>query len=635
MFKAILFKELLKIRSIYFLLIFLLFTVLIFLYFDIIKSFHAIEPHSMLWYEAVFIGNIYYEVLKFFPTLCAITIALAQFLPEIHRKKFRIPLHLPINQNKMVLLYLLVGLSLLTIINILYLSGLYLTSSTFYPDIITNSSIINSMTWILASYIIYNAIAAIMIEPYLKRKSFIFILFLLISSMLFINQEYEAYNNVFLFYTCIFFLSFSVALLSLYRFKNGNISLEKNHTLISKFAIFVLILLSFFTLSFYLPKIYKDLVSDDSLSTYVFYSNKDKKFVYKKHFGEHNFTYKDNLGNNLEAKEFEESLPFVYWRNLDIQKKLPVTIDNIVYDKRTIKKARQSFKFDYRDFKQNHKQIKFYPLFNPNSKIGMIPFPNLMFTLKNDFSVYNSESNKVDRVLSKEYTNILKKNNFSFPAKIIAGKTTNIKPLDEGYFILDSKKNLFHMKLSDDKMYIKKIIYDKNIQIKYIKISENRKKEFYGIVLDSKDRVYVISYDNYNFIKLPIENFYSKNMKLEIYANPINKLIRYENNKETYAVVLDKEFNFIDKYKIDIPQINSIYTDIYTSIFPFIISKNNYKKYEEYSLVFNSYKGFILGFIFAFIYFIFNRKKDLLQILIKSILLAIGGIYTLLIITFL
>ena len=634
MFKAILFKEFLKIRYIYLALFIFIITMFSYLYFQIIKSFFSIEPHSMLWYEAVFIGNIYYDILKFVPSICAIILAFAQFLPEVQNKKFRIPLHLPINQNKMLILYLSVGIFLLSFLNILFLFLLYFISSSFYTNVIIYSALKNSLPWLLSSYIIYNALASIMVETYWKRRAFLVVLFTLLSSMLFINNNYEAYNKVLIMYFFIFIFSFFVPLLSLYRFKNGNTTLDENHTLISKFASLILIIFSFLVLSFYLPKIYSDLIKNDSLATYVFYSSKNKEFIYKKHFGEHNFTYGTSKGETISSKEFEEALPFVYWRNLDIQKKLPINIDGTIYTKTQIRKARQSFKFDFRDLHENKKQIALYPLFKPNSKKGMIAFPNEMFTLNKNFTLYDSEENSINKKLSEKYTKIFEKKNFLFPAKIIAGKTTNIKPLDEGYFILDSKDDLFHMKVYDNQMHLKKIAYDKNIKIKDIKISESRKKEFYGVLLNKKNELYIITYKDYKLKKLELPLYDAKTMKVEIYANPMIKLLRFQDKKHVFTIAYDKNFRYIDQYKSEIPQVNNYFTKAYKYLFAFTIKKDEYKNYEKYNFEFNSYFSYILNLILAFCFLIFTKFKNTKENLIKIVLLLLGGIYTLFFISF-
>jgi len=474
-----------------------------------------------------------------------------------------------------------------------------------------------------------------MIEPFWKRKAFLSVLFLLLASMLFFNSEYEAYNNILFFYTFILLLTFLVPLLSLYRFKNGNTALNEHPSIISKGAIFTLIFFSFLTLGFYLPHIVKQLSKDNSLATYVFYSPTKEKFVYKKHFGEHNFAYGDNLERSFNQKDFEEALPFIYWKNLDIQKKLPLVINGVKYNKSEIKKARQSFKLDYKDLKETNKQIQLYPLFNPNSKKGTISFPKHMFNLDAGFLLLDSETNKIDKKLGESYNKLFNEKEFSFPSKIIAGKTTNIKPLDEGYFILDSKNNLFHMKVYDDIMSLNKINYNKNIKISNIKISESRKKEFYGILLTKDNEVYIILYKNYKLIKLPLKNYNPINMKLEIYANPLNKLVRFQDDKNVFAYAFDKNFNYVSDFKTSIPQVNNTYTKIFDLLSTFHIENNKFKNYEEYIFKLHSYKSFIFSSILALAFFLTFRKKEFMPTLIKSLLLLFGGIYALCFIAFL
>ncbi|NQY24491.1 MAG: DUF4857 domain-containing protein [Campylobacteraceae bacterium] len=631
MFQAILSKEFLKIKYIYFTLVILFIAVLLYLYISTLQNFTKIEPHSMLWYQAVHIGNIYYDVLKFLPSFAAFIIALAQFLPEIHKKKFRIPLHLPINQNKMVFLYLSVGLLLLVLVNSILLLCLYFISSVFYPSLIAVSAIQTALPWILASFVVYTFCVAIMIEPYFKRKFLLCILMIMIVSFFFLNDKYQGYNHLYTFLTVLLVLSLFMPLLSLYRFKNGHYSLLKEKSFIPKLSFLIFLVLFLTSFSFFLPYSTKALSKNIDLATYVFYSAPQKQFMYKQHLGYHHFVYGNDKNEKLSLKEYEKALPFIYWRNLDIQKKLPIVIDGISYDKKTIKKARQSFKFAYNNVNENINQIALYPLFNPSSKKGIISFPNLMFNLDQEFSIYDSEDNSKDVELSKQYTLALKNKGFSFPAKIIAGKTTNMKPLDEGYFVLDNKNKLFHFKRYDDELFIKNVSYDSKIKITQIKIAESRKKEFYGLIIDENNNAYVLMYKNYNFVKLPLKYYDSNTMKLEIYANAVNKLIRYKDEKYIYAVAFDKNFSYLDEFKVGIPQVSSLYQTFFDYAYTFNIKKNPYKSYEEYSFEIGAKKAFVLSFCLALLYLLLFRKEKKETRILKSILLLFTGLYGVLI----
>ncbi len=79
---------------------------------------------------------------------------------------------------------------------------------------------------------------------------------------------------------------------------------------------------------------------------YIFYSNIINDFVYQKNFGDHRFEYGIKDKENFDRQTYESYLPFVYWRDLDIQKKLPIKIGDTQFNKQTIKKSRLGFSYN-------------------------------------------------------------------------------------------------------------------------------------------------------------------------------------------------------------------------------------------------------------------------------------------------
>ncbi len=365
------------------------------------------------------------------------------------------------------------------------------------------------------------------------------------------------------------------------------------------------------------------------MASYVFYSPTQQRFIYKQHFGNHNFIFGDSKGQTFTRKEFEEGLPFTYWRNLEIQKKLPIVVAGKEFHKKEIKAARQSFKIEPKDLFDHKKQIEIYPLFNPLKNKGMIAFPELMFSLKDQFTVYQSEPNSIDETLSNRYTNLFLEKGFTFPAKIIAGKTTNIKPLDEGYFLVDAKEKLFHMKKYDDTLHLNEVHLAQPIKIKHIKIAESRKKEFYGSVLSEDNTLYLITYDDYKLVKLPVQGYNPEHMSLQILADPLSKTIRYQDDKQLNAVAIDNAYNYLDKFSISIPQIDPLYQNIFEYIFPFYIEQDIHKSFESYRIMIGSYKAFIISALLALLYiaFLYFRKKDIKSHLLEIVLLFLTGIF--------
>lgn len=271
---------------------------------------------------------------------------------------------------------------------------------------------------------------------------------------------------------------------------------------------------------------------------YIFYSDILDEFVYQKNFGEHRFEYGIKDKKTFSQKEYESYLPFVYYRDLEIQKKLPIQIKNISYDANEIKNSKLGFEYNYKMLKK--KEVELYPLFNPHSNIGMIKFPEEVFGIfKDGAKVYDFDNDHL-KTKSEELNEKLKELDFSYPAKNIWGKTTNIKPFDLGYLIQDNQNRLFNLKKENDKITIKEINYLKNQELIYINISENRQQKLSGYAIDKNSNFYLLTWD-FEFIKLDLKEFDYKNMRLKLIADPLHYLIRYDNGNSYFAAIFSKE----------------------------------------------------------------------------------------------
>lgn len=271
---------------------------------------------------------------------------------------------------------------------------------------------------------------------------------------------------------------------------------------------------------------------------YIFYSDILDEFVYQKNFGEHRFEYGIKDKKTFSQKEYESYLPFVYYRDLEIQKKLPIQIKDIFYDANEIKSSKLGFEYNYKMLKK--KQVELYPLFNPQSNIGMIKFPEEVFGIFKDGAKVYDFDNDYLKTKSEELNEKLKELNFSYPAKNIWGKTTNIKPFDLGYLILDNQNRLFNLKKQNDKITIKEINYPKNQELIYINVSENRQQKLSGYAIDKNSNFYLLTWD-FEFIKLDLKEFDYKNMRLKLIADPLHYLIRYDNGNSYFAAIFSKE----------------------------------------------------------------------------------------------
>ncbi len=113
---------------------------------------------------------IYYASFQYIPLLTALCIGLSQYIPEVMQKRIRLTLHLPVKNTVLISGMAGFGLLLLTLSNLIY-AGLFLCYNIrLFPEEITKPVMISLIPWFLSSYMAYNFMALIAVEPGKWRK---------------------------------------------------------------------------------------------------------------------------------------------------------------------------------------------------------------------------------------------------------------------------------------------------------------------------------------------------------------------------------------------------------------------------------------------------------------------------------
>ncbi len=220
MLQSVVYKEWIKTR--WFLLILLVLGLLVIgnMY---LKVQHAITFNgaNKYWYLVLFQNQIYYKGLKFIPIAIGLAVAIAQYIPEIMNKRIKLTFHLPVNENKVLLLMLSYGIVvLLASYLILFIVFTILSNSKLPPEVVHTA--ISSITpWFLAGFAAYFLGAMVILEAIWKYRiayfiaSCAFILFYFEKS---IAGGYALMNWKLVILTVIISTSL---LFSAYRFRKG------------------------------------------------------------------------------------------------------------------------------------------------------------------------------------------------------------------------------------------------------------------------------------------------------------------------------------------------------------------------------------------------------------------------------
>ncbi|MGL6258036.1 DUF4857 domain-containing protein [Vibrio sp. WXL210] len=512
-------------------------TIGIYFYLDLVGQFANIEPESMMWYRFAHLGDKPYSSLQLVFIANAGLIAALQYVPEALGKRVRILTHLPLPLTQVVVAHLVSGIGLILSINGLLGIIILLTVHANYPIEIVEVTLKDLTFGQLPAISLYLGLAASIIESRWVYRAVKLALGLLITFSL----CKEHYTNVDLLWLGVIgwmWLPLKDSFLS--------VKTRRIQGPIYKAAIPVIFCCLLFVSAVDLHQQY----GANKSKYYVFYSNLLQDFVYQKNGENHTFFY-GTPSAKLNKAEFETALPFVYWKNLDIQGKLPIEVEGKHYDKHQIRTSRMSLQYAPDRF--NNIEAQLYPLFNPISHLGSIRFPEVALTTSSDrFIAYQAETAKPDPSLSMRLNSKASAVGLRFPIRSVWGKTTNMKPFDWGYFVKDDAGKIYNLGMTDDQIYVKPVTVPAGIQeIEYIQVSENRQKLFYGYAIDTQSQVFLIRYPDYQFVQLDLDGFNHHTMSFQLLSDPLNYLVRYDDGHLYQAVLFDKDLTKLGSVNFD------------------------------------------------------------------------------------
>jgi len=524
MIRSIIKKEWLKLKVYFFASIAVIIASLGYFAFNLNFAFSTIEPESMMWYKFAHLQDKPYYYLSYLFLLVAVVISFTQFMPERINKRIKIMAHMPLDLKNALFMHLLIGVCFIAVLTTILSIGLLVVLATYYPNEILFIALKDTFFYTFISFVLYIGFSSVIIE---SKNNIAFAKFILVAIFLLILLKVEYTTNDFLWIGFLLFIPF-LALDSFYSIKQQRL---ESFVFRGSLSVVVVSLIYFTYLNY--TQNYKHTFN----KYYIFYSNVVNDFVYQKNFGDHQFEYGIKDKKTFDRYEYESYLPFVYWRNLDIQKKLPIIIGEDSYDKKTIKASRLGF--DYNPTMLKKLEVGLYPLLNPDSNKGMIKFPEEVFGIgKKGVKIYDYD-NRFLKDQVDDLTQKLSSVDFKYPALNIWGKATNMKPFDKGYLVYDKNKNLFNIKRANGITEVKKVPVPNGIELAFVKLSENKARKLSGYAIDINSNFYLLTWD-FGFIKLELENFDYKTMKLKLISNPVNYLIRYDDGINYHATVFEK-----------------------------------------------------------------------------------------------
>lgn len=400
--------------------------------------------------------------------------------------------------------------------------------------------------------------------------------------------------------------------------------------MIVRISRYTLILVAVVVMAIYLPDFYWLFFDVKTPSPYVSFSPVDSMFImYRRE--DNDLVFRDEEGNTYTRDEYEAKLPFFYYMQLISDGRMPESIHGIELDVNEIKKNRNMHRI--RSYQLDIPQIPLYPLLESESGRVRLEFPDEYFRITDEgMEFVNSINREVDQDMSALFTQALKEKGFEFPAKKIFTNPTTRKVFDEGCFVVDSKDDLYHIKKAKGQPVVANTHFPNDIKIRYMMVSENTLREYYGTVISEDDRIYFLTYDNYKLIELPTKGAYnSGKATLLITTDLFFRQVTLDKEDGIDVFVTDRDYNLIDEYheswktREEYPQ-----GKVARAIFPFSVSLNDGS--STYVGLYTDWHFPLawIGNLIALLIFVFFLKKEdrkLKKSIPELLLVAVTGLY--------
>ena len=195
MYRSLFDKEWLKVRWVFLAYIILSISVLVYIASDLRHTFEM-KGAIKNWLAITIHHEMYFSSLRYLPMLGGFALAIFQFVPESFDNRFRLSFHLPINEIKLLLYMVILGLGAIIIVDLITIGGFIAVSSSFFPAEIVSASYQTMIPWFMAGLVTYLGIATAVVEPNWYLRIVLGLITYFTASLYTQGTIYMQYNHV-------------------------------------------------------------------------------------------------------------------------------------------------------------------------------------------------------------------------------------------------------------------------------------------------------------------------------------------------------------------------------------------------------------------------------------------------------
>lgn len=388
-----------------------------------------------------------------------------------------------------------------------------------------------------------------------------------------------------------------------------------------------ILIISTLVLSWAIPAFVKKATASKQNYPFVYYSSLLQDFAIKR-TEKKQVEYFDRKGNYYTREEYDSITPLLSYRQLTLAGNMPDSILGVEMEPRMLRVKTAMWRYSPKEIQKP--TINLHLMYEAMSGRTSLESPDEIFRLKDKIEFVDKTTNEVNQAKSVLFQKKMEEKGFSFPAQHVWGNPQARKPYDEGYFVLDSKGELFHIKQVNGKPYVGNTKAGEKINIAYFSIYEIADKTIYGFILSQEGQIYTLNATGgYELTKLDIPPIDIHQHSVMMLGNLFYWMVNVTTPQGCTYHVLEL-YNELKKH--DEPYYVEAKTDQWDKLskvlFPIYLSTN--QKDSEYikpTFTCNWGYAFALSLALALVYFItFGRKRNTSNKIAGVLLIILFGI---------
>ncbi len=312
--------------------------------------------------------------------------------------------------------------------------------------------------------------------------------------------------------------------------------MKNQNILIAVVATFVAFLLCLF-----IPNFVRMATSQRSNMPFYYYSSVIKELC-SIDYSDTESAVSDMSGNVYTEAQADSILPLLNYRQLMADGRLPDSLDGHELTPQILN-ATSVVEF----YRPSHMQAPHVGLTamleSMPTRVGLKQ-PDDFFRYTNSFEFIDAQTNSLDIAKNELFDKALQKAGYSFPTQWVVGDANTRKAYDEGYFCLDSKGELFQVKLVNGRPFVKNTNIGDIMEVEHFIMHQSRNKRFYGFVFDKQGNTYILESDNqggYKSVRLDIDPINLKSDSFRVMGNLLywNVMVTTPEQYKIYALRSD------------------------------------------------------------------------------------------------